>query len=647
MKKSQNNLTIASVQHTPMMQQYLTIKAEFPHMLLLYRMGDFYELFFEDALRASNLLDITLTHRGQTAGQPIPMAGVPFHAVEGYLTKLVKLGESIAICEQIGDPALSKGPVERKVVRIITPGTLSDEALLEEANDNLLVCIHSAKIYSSKLDLRLGAFDASRRNALPVHEDGEQSKSNNAADSISRSMGVGLATLDMSSGRFFVSQMDTETQLQHELARLRPAEIIIAEDTPFRSKLAAFPCVRYRATWEFEARQTENLLKKHFKINSLTGFGCDELPLGLLAAGALLNYVQETQRTALPHIHRLQPILLDEIIHLDAATRRNLEIDLNLQGGTKHTLMSVMDETKTPMGKRLLKRWLHQPLRDHIALGLRQAAINEVIQNNAYINLRDALKSLGDSERILARVALKSARPRDLTKLRETLARLPEIKKILSAHQAERWRELNAKIHLFTELTDLLNRAIIEGPPVWIRDGGVIAAGYSPELDELRGLAQNADQYLLDLELRERQRTQISTLKVNYNKVHGFYIEISRGQAHLAPTDYQRRQTLKNAERFIIPELKAFEDKALSAQAKALALEKQLYDALLDILIEELIPLMGTVEALAELDVLTNLAERALSLSLHPPHFTNERVISIQQGRHLVIEQACATPFIA
>lgn len=588
-----------------MMQQYLNIKAEFPHMLLLYRMGDFYELFFDDALRAANLLDITLTHRGQTAGQPIPMAGVPFHAVESYLTKLVKLGESIAICEQIGDPALSKGPVERKVVRIITPGTLSDEALLEEAHDTLLVCIHSTQA------------------------------------------GIGLATLDMSSGRFLLSQMDNETQLQHELARLRPAEIIVAEDSSLRSTLTNFPCVRYRAVWEFSARHTDDLLKKHFKLNSLSNLGCDELPLGLLAAGALLHYVQETQRTALPHIHTLQPVLLDTIIHLDATTRRNLEIDLNLQGGTKHTLMSVMDETKTPMGKRLLKRWLHQPLRDHIVLMLRQTAIKEIIDNNSYSHVRDALKNLGDSERILARVALKSARPRDLIKLRETLSRLPAIKKILTAQKTQRWQELNTKIYLFTELTELLNQALIGEPPAWIRDGGVIAAGYNAELDELRGLAQNADQYLLDLELRERQRTQISTLKVNYNKIHGFYIEISRGQAHLAPPDYHRRQTLKNAERFIIPELKAFEDKALSAQAKALALEKQLYEALLDTLIESLIPLMCTVEALAELDVLANLAERALSLSFNPPCFTEQRIISIQQGRHPVIEQATGTPFIA
>lgn len=597
--------TRALEQHTPMMQQYLRIKADFPHMLLLYRMGDFYELFFDDALKASQLLDISLTHRGQSGGKPIPMAGVPFHAVENYLTKLVKLGESVAICEQIGDPALSKGPVERKVIRIITPGTISDEALLEETSDNLLVSIHI------------------------------------------RHKSIGLASLDMASGRFLVSQLTRYSQLQHELARLRPSEIVVSDTTSVRDMLKNYPCIRYRPSWEFDPHFTDTLLKEHFKVSSLSIFECDTLPVGLMAAGGLLNYVQETQRTALPHIHKLQTISLDATINLDATTRRNLEIDLNIRGGKEHTLVDVMDVTKTPMGKRLLKRWLHQPLRDHCVLRARQTAITESIKHNSHLVLREHLKGLGDSERILARVALKSARPRDLVRLREALRRLPEIKDELATKQSSQWQALNKQLHLFTDLTELLNIAIIDSPPVWIRDGGVIAEGYHAELDELRTLANHADQYLLDLETREKQRTQISTLKVNYNKIHGFYIEISRGQAHLAPADYQRRQTLKNAERFIIPELKVFEDKALSAQSKALTLEKELYDNLLDTIILELVPLLQTVEALAEIDVLANFAERALTLSLTCPELTNEKRISIEKGRHIVIEHANKAPFVS
>lgn len=602
MNLQKNELSLQ--QHTPMMQQYLTIKAEFAHTLLLYRMGDFYELFFDDALRASKLLDITLTHRGNANGKPIPMAGVPFHAIENYLAKLVKMGESIAICEQIGDPALSKGPVERKVTRIITPGTVSDEALLEEAIDNLLLAIHI-----------------------------KQER-------------IGLASLDISSGRFLVAEVETYTQLQYELARLRPAEIIISDDTPFRDKLTTHKCVRYRHAREFETHFTDKLLKQHFKVNSLAIFECEHLPVALTAAGSLLNYVQETQLTALPHIHKLQAISLSDNIILDTATRRNLEIDFNLRGTTQNTLMTVIDNTQTPMGKRLLKRWLHQPLRNQAILNARLSALTELVENNNYADFTILLNNLGDSERILGRIALKSARPRDLLKLRETLGRLPLIKKQLLSCKSTRWNELNEQLQLFDDLYQVLQTAIIDNPPVWIRDGGVIAAGYDAELDELRNLSANAEQYLLDLETRERQSTQISTLKVGYNKIHGFYIEISRAQSHLAPIYYQRRQTLKNAERFIIPELKAFEDKALSAQSKALALEKQLYDQLLDKITEYLVALLTTVEALAELDVLVNLTERAIHLNLHAPEFSDQPILAITQGRHLVIEHANDMPFI-
>lgn len=586
------------------MQQYLGIKKDYPHMLLFYRMGDFYEMFFSDAVRAAELLNLTLTHRGHSAGNPIPMAGVPFHAVENYLARLVKLGESVAICEQIGDPALSKGPVERKVIRIITPGTVSDEALLEETTDNLL---------------------------LALHHHGDK---------------TGLAWLDITSGRFLLSEIQAN-QLANELARLRPAEILVSDETAAREALQTFRCVRYRGAWEFELKTAIRQLTQQFQIQSLEMFGCDHLPLALTAAGCLINYVRETQRTALPHIQRLQVEKLDETVLLDAATRRNLEIDSNLRGNQQNTLISVLDKTCTPMGKRLLKRWLNLPLRNHAHILLRQHAITEAIQQHSYAALQPLLKSLGDSERILARVALKSARPRDLIKLRENLQRLPEIKASVMLLTSPYWQTISQKIHDFSTLCQELARALIENPPVLLRDGGVIATGYDADLDELRNIAEHADQYLLDLEAREKQRTNLSTLKVSYNKIHGYYIEISRGQAAQVPADYQRRQTLKNAERFIIPELKAFEDKALSAQAKALAREKYLYDCLLDKLIAELPQLLQMAEAMAEIDVLLNLAERAETLCLTAPEFSNTPMIEINDGRHIVIEQSLDAPFIA
>lgn len=594
----------AQQQHTPMMQQYLSIKAEFPHMLLFYRMGDFYEVFFEDAHRAAALLDITLTHRGSSNGAPIPMAGVPFHAVENYLARLVKQGESVAICEQIGDPALSKGPVERKVMRIITPGTISDEALLEEYSDNLLLALHAHK---------------------------EQ---------------IGLAALDITSGRFVVSEVSSLTHLQNELARLRPAEILVSEDSALRSLLNNFPCVRYRAAWEFEHKTATRLLQQQFGIQSLSIFECEHLPQAIAAAGCLVHYLRETQRTALPHIQRIQTEKIEDTLMLDASTRRNLEIDVNLRGNNQNTLMSVMDKTQTPMGKRLLKRWLNQPLRDYAIICQRQAAVQEVMQQTRYNALQALLKNIGDSERILARVALKSARPRDLIKLRDNLARLPDIKSAIQSLKAPRWQQLNQQINDFSQLHTILQSALIEAPPQLIRDGGVIAAGYDAELDELRNIATNADQYLLDLETRERKRTNLSTLKVGYNRVHGYYIEISRGQAAQAPEDYQRRQTLKNAERFVTPELKTFEDKALSSQARALAREKQLYDALLDRLITELSALLAMAAAMAEMDVLTNFAERADNLNLVAPTFSETPTIQITAGRHIVIEHASENPFI-
>ncbi|STY62032.1 DNA mismatch repair protein MutS [Mannheimia haemolytica] len=590
--------------HTPMMQQYLQLKAQNPDILLFYRMGDFYELFYDDAKRAAELLDISLTKRGQSAGEPIPMAGVPYHAVEGYLAKLVALGESVAICEQIGDPATSKGPVERKVVRIVTPGTVSDEALLPERQDNLVAAVYEEK----------GTF--------------------------------AIATLDMTSGRFLISELASKEALSAELQRVQPAEILYAEDFSAASILTNYKGLRRRPVWEFELVTAIQLLNRQFGTQTLAGFGVEKAVVALCAAGCVLHYAQETQRTALPHINAIHLAQHSDTILLDAATRRNLELTQNLAGGTENTLAAVLDKCVTPMGSRLLKRWIHQPIRDCGKLQARQQAIAALIQYERMLDLQPLLQQVGDMERILARVALRTARPRDLTRLRTALAQLPEIAKN-SQNLTASIDQLLAQLADFSQLHNLLERAIIENPPQLIRDGGVIAEGYNAELDEWRQLSDGATQYLENLEIRERESTGIDSLKIGFNAVHGYYIQISQGQAHKAPIHYVRRQTLKNAERYIIPELKTYEDKVLKAKGASLALEKQLYDELFDVLMPRLGELQLAAMVLSELDVLTNLAERADSLGYVCPSFSPMRMVNIKGGRHPVVEQVLTDPFIA
>lgn len=590
-------------QHTPMMRQYLGIKAEYPDILLFYRMGDFYELFFEDAQKASKLLDITLTHRGQSAGKPIPMAGVPYHAVENYLAKLVRKGKSVAICEQIGDPATSKGPVERQVVRIVTPGTITDEALLEERRENLIAAIHSTK----------GQF--------------------------------GLAVLELASGRFTISQLATQAALETELARLKPAELIHAES--LLSSDLQHDCLSSKALadWQFEQALAEQKLCDQFGTQNLSGFGCDAVPLAVSAAGGLLQYVSDTQRASLPHIHELHVEQHSDSIILDPATRRNLELEDSLSGNPAHSLVGVLDRCATPMGSRLLCRWIKRPLRDHTVLQARQQAIQRLLDEVDNDSLHETLRGIGDIERILTRIALKSARPRDLTRLRGALARLPQLQQHLPSHTPGLLAMLGKRIATYPELHELLKAAIIETPPLLIRDGGVIATGYDSQLDELRSLRENAGQILTDIENREKARTGISNLKIGFNRVHGYYIEVSRLSSNKVPDDYQRRQTLKAAERYITPELKALEDKVLSANERALAREKMLYDELLDKLLIELGRLQQTATALASLDALSNLAERALKLDMQAPQLDNQPGLEITAGRHLVIEHVQATPF--
>ncbi|MFD1801964.1 DNA mismatch repair protein MutS [Mixta tenebrionis] len=589
--------------HTPMMQQYLRLKAQHPDILLFYRMGDFYELFYDDAKRASQLLDISLTKRGASAGEPIPMAGVPYHAVENYLAKLVQLGESVAICEQIGDPAQSKGPVERKVVRIVTPGTISDEALLNERQDNLLAAIWQ--------DAR----------------------------------GFGYATLDISSGRFRLTEPADREAMAAELQRTNPAELLYPEDFAAPELIENRRGMRRRPLWEYELDTARQQLNLQFGTRDLNGFGVENAQLALRAAGCLLQYVKDTQRTSLPHIRSLTMERQQDSIIMDAATRRNLEITQNLAGGVDNTLAAVLDKTVTPMGSRMLKRWLHTPVRDRKVITQRQESIAALQELSG--ELQPVLRQVGDLERILARLALRTARPRDLARMRHAFQQLPALHALLENSDAGHLPVLREQMGRFDELRDLLERAVIEAPPVLVRDGGVIAPGYNAELDEWRALADGATDYLDRLEIREREKLGLDTLKVGFNAVHGYYIQVSRGQSHLVPMHYVRRQTLKNAERYIIPELKEYEDKVLTSKGKALALEKALYDELFDLLLPHLEALLQSAAALAELDVLTNLAERAWTLNYTRPALSDKPGVKLIGGRHPVVEQVLKEPFIA
>jgi DNA mismatch repair protein MutS len=592
-----------------MMQQYLRIKSDHPDTLLFYRMGDFYELFFDDAKKASRLLDITLTSRGQSGGLPIPMAGIPYHAAEGYLARLLRNGESIAICEQIGDPATSKGPVERKVVRIVTPGTVTDEALLEDRKDNLLVAVC----------------------AFPSSGSGTQQ---------------GIASLDLTSGRFVLQQVESEDQLLSELGRLNPAELLFSEDWPLPQSLQQRSGLCRRPPWHFDLESARQRVLKQFNTLDLKGFGCDNLTVAISAAGALLYYVKDTQQGALPHIQGICTESSDDSIVLDASSRRNLELDYHPTGQLQYTLFGVLDKTATAMGSRCLRRWINRPLRDRRMLDNRYACVDTLLNGDVYKAVQTHLRQVGDIERISSRIALKSARPRDLLVLRNTLAVLPALQQVLATGRNPQLAHIANQIGEQPEILKLLQLAIIENSPVLIRDGGVIASGYNQELDDLRHLSQNADQFLLDMETQEKAATGIANLKINYNRVHGYYIEISHLHSEKVPAHYTRKQTLKGAERYITEQLKSFEDKVLGAREKSLSFEKALYEELLNIIATSLIPLQQCAAALAELDVLVNFAERAESLTLSQPTLVDKPGITIEGGRHLVVEQVSDIPFV-
>ncbi len=591
--------------HTPVMQQFLGIKAEHPDSLLFYRMGDFYELFFDDAKRAAKLLDLTLTARGTSGGEPIPMAGVPAHAADTYLGRLLKLGVSVAICEQIGDPATSRGPVERKVTRILTPGTITDDALLDEKRDTLIgaVCLLDAN--------------------------------------------YGLATLDLSGARFTLIEVAGLADLEAELERLQPAEILLPDHAETLVDNTWLARARKLPGWRFDATAGNRSLCEHFRTDNLDGFGCSGLSAAIAAAGALLGYCRETQGGELEHIVALTVEHVAATIRMDGATRRNLELTEALSGPRSHTLLGLIDSTRTAMGARLLQRWLSQPSRDHERLRHRHHAVSSLLSTIDIEALRADLRAVHDIERISSRIALGNARPRDLSRLREALTILPPLREQVREQASPRLDALRDAIECFPDLLEHLHAAVVETPPQLVRDGGVIADGFDATLDELRHASADADAYLLDLERRERERSGISNLKIGYNRVHGYYLEIGRAQAARVPEDYQRRQTLKSSERYVTTELKSFEARILSAAEKALRREKELYDALM-VHVQAYVPrLLKSAAAIAELDVLAAFAERADALQWVCPEFCQQPRLAIEAGRHPLVEQFGAEPFVA
>jgi len=588
--------------HTPMMQQYLKIKQDYSDMLVFYRMGDFYELFMQDAIDAAKLLDITLTYRGKSGDNPIPMCGVPYHSVDPYLAKLVKMGRSIAICEQVGDPKTSKGPVERKVMRIITPGTVTEEALMDSRSESLLLSVFSGK------------------------------------------NGYGIATCELSSGRIVVIEVDNKETLLAQIERLAPSEILLEENHTLCDELNHYP-VNQRPSWDYDKDTALLTLTKHYKTQDLKGFGIESSSLTINALGCLFNYLTHTQKVVMKHIQPIQTELLNEFLHLDATTRKNLEIEVNNNGGDKHTLCELMDTSTTAMGSRQLRRWIKQPLQNRLKLDTRLNVIATLIEQGIVFDLQEILKGIGDIERISTRISMLTARPRDLITLALSLKQVLALKESLNSIKDQQVSDLNQQLGIHKDIIDLIESAIKENPPVIIRDGGVIADGYDKELDELRAISTDASQYMLDFEQREKDDSGISALKVGYNRVHGYYIEISKLHSDKAPEHYIRRQTLKAVERYTTPELKVFEDKVLSSKERSLACEKAIYQNLLESFADKIQDLQQTGHAVAKLDALNTLAERAMSLNFNRPELCDNHCIEINQGRHPVVEQIQNTPF--
>lgn len=585
-----------------MMQQFLKIKADYQDMLLFYRMGDFYELFFEDAIKAAKLLDITLTHRGKSNGKPIPMCGVPFHAADNYLAKLVKQGLSVAVCEQTGDPATSKGPVSRAVQRIITPGTVTEEALMDAHKESVVLAIHS------------------------------------------NSRGYGLAYLALANGSFKVQKIDDFETLEAQLSRLSPNEILLAENSELHKRLKHWPCLP-RPEWDFDPESAQHALQKIYQVNDLIGFGINESDTFLPAAGALIQYVKHTQRAELNHLQPIQIEYLDQYLHIDAQSRKNLEIEYHPDGKDELTLCGFIDQCATAMGSRKIRRWVKQPLRDRKVLKQRLNGIEALIESAQVPNLQDQLKGIADIERIVTRISLLTARPRDLVALRESLAVVNVLQATMQTINNKILAQISHALDPHQDIHDLLQRAVKENPPVVIRDGGVIADGYDEDLDELRNISTDAGQYMLDFETEQQEISGINALKVGYNRVHGYFIEVSKLHTEKIPEHYIRRQTLKAVERYTTPELKQFEQKVLSSKEKSLAHEKELYLKLLEKFSSRIPSLQLLAETVSELDALSNLAERATSNLFCKPELTENLIIDIKNGRHPVVETIQDTPF--
>jgi DNA mismatch repair protein MutS len=592
--------------HTPMIQQYLNTKKDYPDTLLFYRMGDFYELFYDDAKTAAKILGITLTARGKSNGKAIPMAGVPYHAADNYLSKLLNVGQRIAVCEQMEAPGQSKGPVKREVVRILTPGTVSDDKFLNVQTDNTLV-------------------------AIAIHKEK-----------------IGIAYINISSGQFKLYEIDDKRYIADEIARIKPAEIIISEEEKIlSSELNDRLNLTFRPEWDFSYDSSRSLLYSQLKVSNLHAYGCEHLNVGIMAAGAILRYIQETQKQALPHINTIQVYHPDTFIIMDSVTRKNLEIEENIQGDDKYTLLNVLNKTSTAKGSRLLREWLKHPLQDKKVINYRQDVIEALKSNYAFEALQHLLRQTTDIERIATRVLLKSARPNDFSSLHKTLTLLPEIKTYLENIDQSNLDMIAKKIEPLEEIASLLSQAIVDNPPQIIRDGGFIKWGYDQTLDELKDLSKNANQLLIEYEIKQKELTGIQNLKVGYNRVHGYYIEISKINTLPIPDTYIRRQTLKGAERYTNEHLSEFENKILSAKEKALAREKELYDSLLIEVGKYVSQILNTAATIAELDILANFSERAQTLNLVRPSFTNEKVIDISNGRHLIIENTSQDSFIA
>lgn len=589
--------------HTPMIQQYLNVKKEYQEIFLFYRMGDFYELFYEDAIKASQILDITLTKRGFSSGKPVPMAGIPYHSVDIYLSKLIKLGKSIAICEQI-EKKPGSSIFERKVVRIITPGTISGE-LLNQFHDNIIAAIYQDK------------------NKF-----------------------FGYSTLDINSGRFIIITLDNKEKLKTEIKRTDPVEILLPENFLLSEVIADHIVVKKRPIWEFDIQTSYKKLNLQFGTNNLNGFGIKKDNIGLCAAGCLLQYAQHTQLNTLPHIKSLKIIKQKDIIIMDSETRCSLEITNNLTGNTENTLISILDGTVTPMGSRMLKRWLHSPIRNIKVIKYRQNSIESIKKDMLYEKLKVYLSKIGDLERILSRLALRTIKPKDLSRMRYSLEQTYKIRSILKNKTFKYIEILYKKINQFDDVLLLLKKAIANNPSLLLRDGGVIAKGYSDKLDELRNTDYNFSNFLITLENKERNFLNINSLKVGFNSVHGCYIQVSKKQSHLVPDYYIRRQTLKNVERYTTKKLKYCEDKIFDSNKKAIILEKILYEELIELLLPYLNPLKISANALSELDVLSNLAEKAFNFNYSKPIFSNKIEIKIKEGRHPVLERKLPDPFI-